>query len=82
MHKAVHLLRAATKGNFGPLFNAKLPGSNLSWLVVWCVNSAMDNTATLITNQSDLARRGWTNTSPMVGGLVSKCVPWVSVSKY
>jgi NCS1 family nucleobase:cation symporter-1 len=73
---------AATKGNLGPLFSAKQSGSNLGWLVIWCVNSAMGNTATLIMNQPDLARWGRTNNFPMVGVLVSKCGPWLSVSKY
>lgn len=65
-----------TKANLGSLSlggeKEKTARSALAWLFIWCINSGMGNTATLITNQPDLARWARNQRSPMFGVLVSR----------
>ncbi|KAJ9211054.1 hypothetical protein DTO166G4_7345 [Paecilomyces variotii] len=66
---------AATKGNLGPLYGGTAPsGSKLGWFFMWCINSGMGNTATLITNQPDIARWAKTSRSPFVGVIFANIV--------
>lgn len=49
-----------TKGNIGGAYNSKLEGASAGWYWMYAINSGMGNTATLITNQPDIAR--WSKT--------------------
>ncbi|KZF19513.1 putative allantoin permease [Xylona heveae TC161] len=56
---------ATTKGKLGSLYDGSAPsGGQFGWFFMWCINSGMGNTATLITNQPDLARWAKTTKSP------------------
>lgn len=48
-----------TKGNVGSLYASKITNSK-GWFIMYAINSGMGNTATLITNQPDIAR--WSKT--------------------
>lgn len=48
-----------TKANVGSVYTNKIDG-NKGWFVMYAINSGMGNTATLITNQPDIAR--WSKT--------------------
>lgn len=48
-----------TKGNLGPFFPTSY-GRSKAWFILFAINSGMGNTATLITNQPDIAR--WSKT--------------------
>ncbi|RDW80003.1 uracil permease-like protein [Coleophoma cylindrospora] len=50
---------ANTKGNVGSVYSASFTG-NKGWFIMYAINSGMGNTATLITNQPDIAR--WSKT--------------------
>lgn len=48
-----------TKGNVGSVYTSTISG-NKGWFIMYAINSGMGNTATLITNQPDIAR--WSKT--------------------
>ncbi len=48
-----------TKANLGSVYTTKIEG-NHGWFIMYAINSGMGNTATLITNQPDIAR--WSKT--------------------
>jgi NCS1 family nucleobase:cation symporter-1 len=48
-----------TKGNVGSVYASKITKSK-GWFIMYAINSGMGNTATLITNQPDIAR--WSRT--------------------
>ena len=48
-----------TKGNIGSVYASKITSSK-GWFIMYAINSGMGNTATLITNQPDIAR--WSKT--------------------
>ncbi|KAG0647479.1 Allantoin transport [Hyphodiscus hymeniophilus] len=48
-----------TKGNVGSVYASKITSSK-GWFIMYAINSGMGNTATLITNQPDIAR--WSKT--------------------
>ncbi|KAH8671952.1 uracil permease-like protein [Tricladium varicosporioides] len=48
-----------TKGNLGSVYSSQIKGSK-GWFIMYAINSGMGNTATLITNQPDIAR--WSKT--------------------
>lgn len=48
-----------TRGNLGSVFQSNYTG-NKGWFIMYAINSGMGNTATLITNQPDIAR--WSKT--------------------
>ncbi|KAF4624327.1 hypothetical protein G7Y89_g13845 [Cudoniella acicularis] len=48
-----------TKGNIGSIYSSQIKGSK-GWFIMYAINSGMGNTATLITNQPDIAR--WSKT--------------------
>jgi NCS1 family nucleobase:cation symporter-1 len=50
---------ANTHGNIGSLYSNTITG-NKGWFIMYAINSGMGNTATLITNQPDIAR--WSKT--------------------
>jgi NCS1 family nucleobase:cation symporter-1 len=49
-----------TKGNVGSVYASKITSSK-GWFIMYAINSGMGNTATLITNQPDIARWSKTN---------------------
>ena len=48
-----------TKSNLGSLYSSSYTG-NKGWFIIYAINSGLGNTATLITNQPDIAR--WSKT--------------------
>ncbi|KAF2230964.1 allantoin [Viridothelium virens] len=64
---------ANTKGNLGPLHKLNSNGSTSSiwgWFFVYAINSGMGNTASLITNQPDIARWSKTKSGAMYTNLI------------
>ncbi|KAI9692296.1 MAG: hypothetical protein M1822_006527 [Bathelium mastoideum] len=64
---------ANTKGHLGPLHSLNSTSSARSiwgWFFVYAINSGMGNTATLITNQPDLARWSRTKSGAMYTNLI------------
>lgn len=59
-----------TKGQLGPLYSNTIKG-NKGWFVMYAINSGMGNTATLITNQPDIARWSRTKTGAQWSQLIS-----------
>jgi NCS1 family nucleobase:cation symporter-1 len=51
---------ANTKGNIGGAYSGSSTGGQFGWFIMYAINSGMGNTATLITNQPDIAR--WSKT--------------------
>ncbi|KAH8821310.1 uracil permease-like protein [Xylogone sp. PMI_703] len=49
-----------TKANVGSVYKSTITGSSAGWFWMFAINSGMGNTATLITNQPDIAR--WSRT--------------------
>jgi len=48
-----------TKGNISSVYSSNIKGSK-GWFIMYAINSGIENTATLITNQPDIAR--WSKT--------------------
>ncbi|KUI59673.1 Allantoin permease [Cytospora mali] len=61
---------ADTKGNVGSVYASSIT-SDKAWYVLMAINSGMGNTATLITNQPDIARWSKTNTGAMWSQLIT-----------
>lgn len=59
-----------TKGHIGTLFESKIKGSK-GWFIMYAINSGMGNTATLITNQPDIARWSKTKSGAQWSQLIS-----------
>jgi NCS1 family nucleobase:cation symporter-1 len=57
-----------TKGNIGSLYSNTIQG-NKGWFIMYAINSGMGNTATLITNQPDIAR--WSKTGAQWSQLIT-----------
>jgi NCS1 family nucleobase:cation symporter-1 len=62
---------ANTHGHLGPLYSSTIKG-NKGWFVMYAINSGMGNTATLITNQPDIARWSKTKTGAQWSQLISQ----------
>lgn len=62
---------ANTKGDLGSLYSNKVVG-NKGWFIMYAINSGMGNTATLITNQPDIARWSKTKSGAQWSQLISQ----------
>jgi len=63
---------ANTKGRVGSVYESSTKGSGMGWLIIYGINSGMGNTATLITNQPDIARWSKTRTGAMWSQLITQ----------
>jgi len=61
---------ANTKANLGSVFPSTYSGSK-GWFIMYAINSGMGNTATLITNQPDIARWSKTKTGAQWSQLIT-----------
>lgn len=59
-----------TKGNVGSVYTTRING-NHGWFIMYAINSGMGNTATLITNQPDIARWSKTKTGSQWSQLIT-----------
>ncbi|KUJ19173.1 uracil permease-like protein [Mollisia scopiformis] len=59
-----------TKGHIGTLYESKISGGK-GWFIMYAINSGMGNTATLITNQPDIARWSKTKSGAQWSQLIS-----------
>ncbi|KAG4414802.1 hypothetical protein IFR04_012074 [Cadophora malorum] len=59
-----------TKANVGSVYTSKIDG-NKGWFIMYAINSGMGNTATLITNQPDIARWSKTKTGSQWSQLIT-----------
>lgn len=60
-----------TKGNIGSVYSSSIKGSK-GWFIMYAINSGIGNTATLITNQPDIARWSKTKTGAQWSQLVTQ----------
>ena len=59
-----------TKANLGSVYTSSFKGSK-AWFIMYAINSGMGNTATLITNQPDIARWSKTKTGAQWSQLIT-----------
>lgn len=59
-----------TKANLGSVYTSKFTGSK-GWFILFAINSGMGNTATLITNQPDIARWSKTKSGAQLSQLIT-----------
>ncbi len=61
---------ANTKGNVGSVYTSTIK-ANKAWFIIQSINAGMGNTATLITNQPDIARWSRTRSGAMWSQIIS-----------
>ncbi|KAH8758143.1 uracil permease-like protein [Hyaloscypha finlandica] len=72
---------ANTKGNVGSVYASKITGSK-GWFIMYAINSGMGNTATLITNQPDIARWSRTESGAQWSQLVTQPLYWSASTRF
>lgn len=59
-----------TRGNVGSVYKSTISGKGVGWFWMYAINSGMGNTATLITNQPDIARWSRTRSAAQMSQLI------------